>query len=192
MFAAVSPVTLFVIRLLVTLLQNMSLATAQAAAAAAAAALMPPPPPHSGAPPHATTGHTGTGAPTATATKWWQDPALAFGPAVDPELIARRTAGCATTHISGREGAEVQSAPAGKRGAPAASSPSAARRARLYGEGRMHLKRKAAVAVDADEASSGTSGHALGSHEAAEGSPHGSAAKVGGCVGKPACMVLWM
>lgn len=28
----------------------------------------------------------------------------------------------------------------------------------------MHLKRKAAAVVDADEASSGTTGHALGSH----------------------------
>ncbi|KAI3437718.1 hypothetical protein D9Q98_000166 [Chlorella vulgaris] len=145
---------------------GLSLATAQAAAAAAAA-LMPPPPPHSSAANGGTTTYTGGTftAPTATATKWWTDPNLTFGPAVDTDMLTRRAAGARTASLAnGREGLEVQSGGmSSKRSAQAA--PEAQRRGSLYSEGRRHLKRKAAVAVDADEASSGTTGHALGSHD---------------------------
>jgi hypothetical protein len=177
---------------------GLSLANAQAAAAAAAA-LMPPPPPQGGgagaSQPHNTTGG-GTGLPTATATQWWHDPALAFGPAVDVDMLARRRGGgtTTTTLAAGREVPEVQSAPAGKRGAngggAAAPTPSS-RRGSLYSEGRGHLKRKAAVAVDADEASSGTTGHALGHPgDSAAASPRGNFKVRGaGCCRAPQCNV---
>lgn len=148
----------------------MSLAHAQAAAQTAAA-LMPPP-----AGPGCAAALPAVGATAgATATKWWHDPHLTFGPAVDTEMLARRAA---ATAAGGREGPEVQSAPEGqpKRPRPVpsaaqqqaaaavAAAPSQPRRGGLYSEGRVHLKRKATA--DADEASSGTTGHALGhSHE---------------------------
>lgn len=133
---------------------GMSLATAQAAAAAAAA-LMP-------APPRGAAGCTTAHAPTtaaATATKWWHDPALTFGPPVDTEMLARRPPGGLAALAGGRDGPEVQSAPAGQPKLAHAEPPRSAaqRRGGLYSEGRVHHKRKATA--DADEASSGTTGH---------------------------------
>lgn len=143
---------------------GMSLATAQAAAVAAAA-LMPPPPP-GGAAGCTTLGANATG--TATATKWWHDAALTFGPPADADMLARRPAGGLAALAAGaRDGPEVQSAPAGEPKRPAESQPP--RRGGLYSEGRM--KRKAAA--DADEASSGTTGH---THD------HGPPAQSGGVV----------
>ena len=166
---------------------GMTLAQAQAAAQAAAA-LMPLPTTAG-----CTAAQPAAGATAgATATKWWHDPQLTFGPAVDTEMLARRAA---ATAAGGREGPEVQSAPEGQpkrprpvlsaqqqQAAAAAAAAPSQRRGGLYSEGRMHLKRKAAA--DADEASSGTTGHALGhSHE------HETAVtfKVGGWMG-PACL----
>ncbi len=163
---------------------GMSLATAQAAAAAAVA-LMPPPAVAATAAGCATT----VGAPTtaagtgaATATKWWHDPQLTFGPPVDPELVARRAA--ATAALGAREGPEVQSAPAGGTlpSLPSLPADPRARRGGMFASegtppGRLSrsLKRKAAAA-DADEASSGTTGH---EHAGPAASPGGTF-KVGG------------
>lgn len=141
---------------------SMSLATAQAAAAAAAAFMQQAAQQPGGtgcttAGPlgtAGTAGATGTGGPAVT--KWWHDPQLTFGPPVDTEMLARRPAGGpAALLASAREGPEVQSAPAGQLKRPADSR----RRSSMpYSDGpRMRLKRKATA--DADEASSGTTGH---------------------------------
>ncbi|KAI7836534.1 hypothetical protein COHA_009599 [Chlorella ohadii] len=141
---------------------GMSLATAQAAAAAAAAFMQQAAQQPGGtgcttAGPlgtAGTAGGTGTGGPAVT--KWWHDPQLTFGPPVDTEMLARRPAGGpAALLASAREGPEVQSAPAGQLKRPADSR----RRSSMpYSDGpRMRLKRKATA--DADEASSGTTGH---------------------------------
>jgi hypothetical protein len=135
---------------------GMSLATAQAAAAAAAAFMQQAQVQPGGtgcttAAPLGTTGATGTAA--GTVTKWWHDPQLTFGPPVDTEMLARRPAGGPAALA--REGPEVQSAPAGQIKGPADSR---RRSAMPYSDGpRMRLKRKATA--DADEASSGTTGH---------------------------------
>lgn len=136
---------------------GMSLATAQAAAAAAAAFMQQAQQQPGGTgcattAPHGTAGATGTGA--GTVTKWWHDPQLTFGPPVDTEMLARWPVGGPAALLA-REGPEVQSAPAGQLKRPADSR----RRSSMpYSDGpRMRLKRKATA--DADEASSGTTGH---------------------------------
>lgn len=136
---------------------GMSLATAQAAAAAAAAFMQQAQQQPGGTgcattAPHGTAGATGTG--TGTVTKWWHDPQLTFGPPVDTEMLARWPVGGPAALLA-REGPEVQSAPAGQLKHPADSR----RRSGMpYSDGpRMRLKRKATA--DADEASSGTTGH---------------------------------
>lgn len=137
---------------------GMSLATAQAAAAAAVA-LMPPPPAGAGGCGTNLNPHTTA---AGTTTKWWHDPQLTFGPPVDPEVVARRAA--ATAALGSREGPEVQSAPAGMQPTNTLSLPADPRQrlgGPMYSEGggaRLRgMKRKAAA--DADEASSGTTGH---------------------------------
>lgn len=164
---------------------GMSLATAQAAAAAAAAFMQQQQPQAGGtgcttAALPGTAGATGTGGPTVT--KWWHDPQLTFGPPVDTEMLARRPAGGpAALLASAREGPEVQSAPVGQVKRPADSR----RRSGMYSDGpRMRLKRKATA--DADEASSGTTGH---THEpdGGAGTTAGGPFKVGCCL--PRCVL---
>lgn len=163
---------------------GMSLATAQAAAAAAVALMPPPAVAATAAGCTATVGAptTAVGTGAATATKWWHDPQLTFGPPVDPELVARRAA--ATAALGAREGPEVQSAPAGGTlpSLPSLPADPRARRGGMFASegtppGRLSrsLKRKAAAA-DADEASSGTTGH---EHAGPAASPGGTF-KVGG------------
>lgn len=136
---------------------------------------MPPPPGAAAAGCATTLGAPTTAAGTgaATATKWWHDPQLTFGPPVDPELVARRAA--ATAALGAREGPEVQSAPAGAQlpSAPAGSRP---RRGSLYASegapsGRLPRSMKRKAAADADEASSGTTGH---EHAGPAASPGGT------------------
>ena len=69
-------------------------------------------------------------------------------------MLARRPAGGLAALAGAREGPEVQSAPAGPLKSPPADS---RRRSGLYSDGHLRMKRKAAA--DADEASSGTTGH---------------------------------
>lgn len=118
----------------------------------------------------------GSGAAGATAIKWWQDPQATFGPAVgDAALMATRATGAATaTEPRAWEG---ESTPVEEQGPGLASAPpqgntsfgrqgyrgSGSRRGSQQGR---PAKRKAVQppTADADEASSGTTGHDLYDH----------------------------